>query len=160
MKIHYLFSRRNKIGSKLIAWGSKYENLGIEELPSHTAILMNDKLVVESVLGKGVRIVPYNNWKKINEEMYKIPCSQEVRSSKEITDEVERIWGKKYDWRGILFFAWSFIKLILFKTKLPEKNEWQRDGYFFCSELVGRISGVNYEMTTPAKLLKTMLGKK
>ena len=157
MKVDYLFSRRDKWGSKLICWASRKEVGDMNHCPSHVAVLMNDKLVVESVFGKGVRIIPYNKWLELNEELYKIPCIQGYRSSKEITDELFHIWGKPYDWRGIMFFAWSFIRFMVFDKPMPKQNKWQRDSHFFCTEYAGRISGTDYSMTTPAKMLKTFL---
>jgi len=159
MKIHYLFSNRNKWGSKLIAWASSKQTGCFDEYPSHVAVLINEKLVVESVFGRGVRIIPYTKWKQINNEVYKIPCTQKTRSSQEITDEIDRIWGRPYDWKGIMFFTWAFLGFIIFNKPMPKKNKWQRNSHFFCTEFAGRIAGVNYEMTTPAKMLSEMLEK-
>ena len=79
MKVDFLFSRRDKIGSKLISWAAKYENLGLRDNPSHAAILINGKFVIEAVMGSGVRIVPYFKWKEINEELYRIPSEDVSR---------------------------------------------------------------------------------
>ena len=156
MKIDYLFSRNKKIGSKLISWAAKYENLGIKENPSHVAILLNGDLVIESVLGSGVRIVPYSKWQEINEELYKIPCPK-WRSSASITKTLMDLWGKKYDWKGIIFFSVAYIKLLLWKIKMPNKNLWERKSYLFCTEFAGILTDSYYGMTSPAKLCKELL---
>mgnify|MGYP006921285106 CR=1 FL=1 len=56
MKIHYLFSRNKKVGSRLISWASSFfvKDLG-KNIPSHIAILIDDRFVIESVLEGGVR---------------------------------------------------------------------------------------------------------
>lgn len=158
MKVDFIFSRRNKIGSKLIAWASKYENLELENAPSHGAILLNKRFVIESVMGSGVRLVPYFKWAEINEELYRIP-SDDI--TKDFLDrELLTVWGKPYDWRGILYFACCYLALILFKKPLPEKNKWERPSHLFCIELIGRLSGTYYSMTSPAQMCKRLLEKK
>lgn len=159
MRISYLFSKNSKMGSKIISWGSSFDTQ-LKDVPSHVALLLNEKLVVESTFSSGVRIIPYKNWKEINQELYKIPCEQPVRNSTEIVSEIARMWGRPYDWKGIIYFTLCIIKLILFKTPLPKKNKWQRPGHFFCTELVGRVAGIEYEMLTPAKMAENMLESK
>lgn len=155
MKINYLFSRKNKIGSRLIAWASGFEDLCLEKCPSHIAVLLDDNLVVESTLTTGVRMLPYSHWAKINEELYRVPCFAKFRQSKLTIEKATRIWGKRYDWKGIAFFAISFIKLIVFKQKLPDSNPWQSDDKYFCTEYAGSLTGEDYSMMSPAKLCDT-----
>ena len=160
MKIAYLFSKNEKIGSKLIRWASLKEQLRLskDEIPSHVAVLMNEEFVIESVLGKGVRMVPYQKWKQINQEVHKIPCTTPERSSAEVFRLLGSVWGKPYDWRGILFFGWAFIIMMINNDKrLPKKNPWQRDSHFFCSEFVSRLTNDDYSMITPAKLCDKLL---
>jgi len=162
MKISYLFSRNEKIGSKLIAGASGLLVKDLEKVPSHVAILLefegvSESFVIESVLEAGVRIIPFSVWLEKNELCYRISCGKE-RTLDEIFKVVNSIWGKKYDWRGILFFSLCFIKHLLFKTPFPKENAWQRDDYYFCSEAAGKISG--YEktgMATPAKMCSDFL---
>lgn len=155
MKVEYVFSKTNKIGSKAIRFASKYEGLGLkyDELPSHVAVLLNDNLIVESTLFTGVRIMPYSKWLKENTLIKKIPCQNLHRPSKEVFELLMDVWNKPYDWPGIAFFAWSFIKKILFKEELPKKNPWQSDKKFFCTEYVGRLTGLDCSMKSPAKLM-------
>jgi hypothetical protein len=157
MKLCYLFSRNNLLGSKLISWASGLLVKELEKVPSHMAILLESKdwpdgIVFESTLTTGVRIVPYKNWKELNEECYKIECKREV-ILEEIVHKIQQYWGKKYDWLGILFFAICFIKHLLFKIDFPKDNAWQSDDKYFCNELGGEISGYSkYSMVTPAKM--------
>lgn len=159
MKVDYVFSKNKKIGSRIISWAAKYEKLGLEKNPSHVAVLMNDQWVVESTFSSGVRILPYKSWLKINEELYKVPCEQRYRSSKDVMSHTEHLWGKKYDWRGIMYFAWAYLMLIIFDKPMPKKNRWQRKSYYFCTEYAGRIVGQDYSMTSPARLCAQWLGK-
>ena len=70
-------------------------------------------------------------------------------------------WGKKYDWPGILYFAWRFLLHFIFKSPFPKTNKWETKSRFFCSELVGEMYGYeNYSMVTPAKMCADMLKDK
>lgn len=155
MKVEYLFSRSKGIASNLIRWASSHQdlkNIEKENIPSHVAVLLNDTFVIESVFGKGVRLIPYSQWKKKNIELYKIPCTHEYRSSAEIFSHLFEVWGKPYDWLGILYFSYRFIRKIYFKKELGNVNKWERSTHFFCIEFAARLSGSDYSMTTPAKL--------
>ncbi len=162
MKFYYLFSRNEKIGSRLISWASGLLVKDLEKIPSHMALLIEmdncqEALVFESVLEAGVRIVPYSKWKEINEECYKIECKQE-RTVEEIFGWVNQYWGKKYDWPGIAYFAWRFLLHFVFKADFPKENAWQSNDRYFCNELGGKIAGyTKYSMVTPAKMCSDFL---
>jgi len=156
MKTFYIYSKNDKIGSKII---SKFSGLlvkDLEEIPSHESILLEldelgDSIIIESVLGDGVRIIPFSVWIQRNKICYKIPC-QKTRTLDEIFKALNPIWGKGYDYAGVLYFVICFIKFYLFKTPFPETNKWQSPNRFYCSEAVDRLT--NYSkagMATPAK---------
>ena len=156
MKVEFLFSRNKKIGSKLIAWASKYENLDMDNLPSHMAVLIDETWVIESTLFTGVRIIPYTNWLLKNEELYKIKCPRD-RESKHTLKTAFSVWGKGYDWFGIAYFAYSFLRLMFFKEPLPLKNKWQRNNKYFCTEYAGKLTGQDFSMYSPARICKEWL---
>ena len=118
---------------------------------------MPDSFILESVLESGVRIVPYSNWKEINEECYRVACKQK-RTTEEIMAWVHKYWGRKYDWLGITYFAWRFFLRLAFKADFPKDNAWQSEEKYFCNELGGEISGYEkYSMVTPAKMCSDFL---
>lgn len=163
MKTDFIFSRNDKLGSKAIAWGSSLfsehiTNLEKDKIPSHVAVLLNDTFVIEAVLTGGVRIIPISEWLKHNELLYKIPHNPE-NTAESIKELLFEMYGKKYDWAGITYFAWSMIQYYLFGTSLPKSNKWEREDYFFCTEFAARLTGYNYSMTTPAKLCNDLLIK-
>lgn len=159
MKVEYLFSKSPKsIFSKAIAWASSKEGIKLEKYPSHMAVLLDDTMVIESTLTTGVRMIPYSHWLKKNEELYKIPCMHEVRSSKDTLEKAYAKWGAGYDWMGILFFTWRFLGLILFKKSMPGKNHWQNKKRYFCCEYAGTLTGEDFSMKTPARICYDWLG--
>lgn len=157
MQISFIFSHRHQIGSKLISWAAKFENLNLKKNPSHAAILVNNRFVIESVMGRGVRIVPYFKWVEINQELYRIEYND---ISRELFDGVLlTAWGKKYDWLGIVYFAYRYLLLALFKIPLPQKNKLERASHVFCTELIGKLTNNYYAMTSPAKMCDKLLGE-
>jgi len=159
MKIEFLFSRNEKCGSKAICLGSSFfkEQITLldDKIPSHVAILLDDVFIIESTLSTGVRIIPISEWLKHNELLYRLPYqSTPVETVKDLLFEM---YGKKYDWKGIIYFGICMIKYYLFGTKVPLANKWEREDYFFCTEFASRLTGYNYSMTTPAKMCNDIL---
>lgn len=151
--VHYLFSKNSKIGSRLIRWGTAFlcPWVKYEDVPSHVAILVDGKWVLESTLTTGVRIIPYSTWKQINTEICKLQCLQE-REFSNIKDFYRAIELKTYDYPGILYFSWRIILKKLFNIDLPKENKWQSDDKYFCSEVIGKMTGLDYQMTSPVQL--------
>lgn len=157
MKIHYLFSKNSKLGSRLISWASGLLLPEMQNVPSHVAVLIDDHFVVESTFATGIRCIPFSEWLKLNQICYIIKEPKE-KSMDEIHAVFSSVWGKSYDWPGILFFALCFIRHFLFKTKFPYDNKWQDNNRYFCTEFAGVVSGYHkHSMTTPAKMAYDML---
>ena len=163
-QVFYIFSRNKKIGSKMISWFSGFITKDLEKVPSHVAALAVDGsghgLVYESTLSSGVRIIFYTKWLEINEQCYVVPSGKLYHSEGEINSLLEQVWGKPYDWLGILYFAWRGFLLIYFKKDLPNDNRWSSDSKFFCCEFVGTLDDRDFSMTTPAKMCSEMLKDK
>lgn len=157
MKVDYLFSRRNRWGSKMIAWASSKEDLSLQEIPSHMAVLLDDTVVIESTFTTGVRMIPYEKWSEINEELYSIPCERHYRHSRNVLEKAYSVWGAGYDWKGIIYFAYCFVRLILLGDALPSANKWQRENKYFCTEFAARLVDEDFSMMTPAKICDTWL---
>lgn len=161
MEVQYLFSRPNnkaKMGAAVISWASKVVRKHDGEVPSHVAVLLNGNLVVESTFTTGVRIIPYSNWLKKNKLIKQIPCAQPYRSSKEVFSLLMDVWGKKYDWKGILFFSWCIVKKILLGEKIPRVNKWEDKNSYFCTEFAARLTGVESGMLTPLEFMIKLEG--
>lgn len=157
MKVDYLFSKNNQIGSRLISWASSKEKLNLEQIPSHMAVLLDDTFVIESTLFTGVRMIPYSKWLEKNKQVYKIPCVSAYRRSKNTLESLMHLWGKKYDWFGILYFFYAFIMLVIFNKELPENNPWQDKNKYFCTEFAAILTGEDFSMSTPAKICNDWL---
>jgi hypothetical protein len=156
--VHYLFSKNNKIGSKIIRWGTAFLEPWVEEedVSSHTAVLLNEKWVVESTLDKGVRVISYKEWKKINIEIIKIKCYQN-RNMEEIKNFYKPLKDKKYDWPGVIYFSYRIALKKMFNIDIPEKNKWNSNSKYFCSEVVGKMTNTSYEMTAPIQIMGNIL---
>ena len=156
MKIDYLFSKNKKVGSRLISWAASFEKLSnIAIAPSHVAVLIENTFVIESVATSGVRIIPYTEWSKINEELEKIPVYSEINRST-LQSSLYSVFGKSYDWTGILFFAWRYLGLIVLNKAMPSVNRMNNKKKFFCTEFAGRLESKDYSMMSPAKLCSVL----
>ena len=158
VKVHYLFSKRDKWGSKLIAWGT--DHMSDEPVtPSHIAILVQERWVFESTLESGVRVMSYPKWSELNDEVACIPCAQVYRDYSEIKNIFRDIKGKGYDWLGVMYFAgWIFLNRYM-KAAIPGVNKWESQDKYFCSEAVGRlINNERYSMRAPVQLLVEFRG--
>ena len=139
--VHYLFSNNSKIGSRIISWGTSHLEPSIKEVPSHVAVLVNEKWVFESTLNTGVRKISYKDWVKINKEVGKIKC-KETRTLKEIISYFRHIHHKKYDYKGLAYFSKCVALNKFFGTSIPKENKWADDSMYFCCEVVGEMRGV------------------
>ena len=158
MKLDYLFSRSNQIGSKIICWAGSYEQLPHlnNGIPSHGAVLLDDTWVFESTMLGGVRVIPYSEWLKINEQLYKIPCT-EPRHADEVLELAASLWGSGYDFAGISFFAWRYLGLIILERPLPSVNRWQNPFKHFCTEFMAKLWRKNLSMHSPARVCSELL---
>jgi hypothetical protein len=153
MTTKYVFSRNQKVGSRLISWAASFERLTIDAKPSHAAILLADTWIIESTMIGGVRIVPYESWLALNEELYKVDCKVPGEYALKVA---ARLWGRPYDWKGLAYFAIGYIRLLV-TGKLPVANKWERSRHFFCTELVAQLENKDYSMRSPASICNELL---
>lgn len=153
VKVHYLFSRNELIGSKVIAWGTEHLTDQLVT-PSHIATLINDRWVIESTLKTGVRVIPYKRWQEINEQVAKIPCAQEYREYDEIKSIYKGILNKKYDYAGVIYLGIYLCLNKYFGIKMPKENAWHRRSKYFCCEAAEKLTGIGpTSMKAPVQIL-------
>lgn len=155
IKLEYLFSKNDKIGSKLIRWGTKHlSDIPKDRVPSHVALLINERWVLESTLEKGVSVDTWKNWLQRNKVTGRYECFQE-RDYRAIKAGFKVMKGKSYDWLGVLYFSWRILLDILRLAKIPKDNPWESDDRFFCSEVVADLLELgDAGMTSPVQIMK------
>jgi len=158
VSVHYLFSRRDLIGSKTIAWGTGHLYPEFKKTPSHVAILVNNRWVHESTLDSGIRVMSYEKWLEINDEVAKVD-SQVEWDYEQIKVLFRAIKDKKYDWSGIIYLGLWMVPSKLFRSKVPENNILGSPDRYFCSEVMGYMLNANYDMKAPVQILKELHGK-
>ena len=158
VSVHYLFSRRDLIGSKTISWGTKHLYPEFKKTPSHVAILVNNRWVHESTLDSGIRVMSYEKWLNINDEVAKIACEKEW-DYEYIKNLFRDIKDKKYDWAGIVYLGLWMVPSKLLNVSIPNKNLLECPDRYFCSEVMGYMLGSNYDMKAPVQILKELHGK-
>lgn len=157
--VHYLFSRNNKIGSKIISWGTEHLEPSIYNTPSHAAILVNNRWVHESTLETGVRVISYQKWLEINEEVAKIPCTKTSRDYSEIKNIFQEIRDKKYDYPGVIYMGGYVAANKYFDVDIPKENKWESSNKYFCCEAVQKLAGLEpASMKAPVQMMVELNG--
>ena len=151
---HALFSSNNLIGSKVISKGTAHLESEIKDVPSHTAVLVNERWVHESTGHSGVRVISYDAWSKINKEVGRVQLAS--REYQVIADQYRNIKGKKYDYPGVFYLGLCIIPTFV-GFKLPKKNKWESSNKYFCCEALGSLTGHYYGMETPVQILAKLL---
>jgi len=156
VEVHVLFSKNNKIGSKIIAKGTKHLESNMPET-SHTALLVNNRWVHESTGASGVRIISYDLWKTHQQEVCRIKL--EDREYQIIADQYRQIKNKKYDYPGVVYLGLMIIPTFL-GFKLPKKNKWESKDKYFCCEALGKLTNTYYGMSAPIQIMGNLLNGK
>jgi hypothetical protein len=159
VKVSILFSKNHKVGSKIIAQGTKHLDKDLSSkgmATSHVAILVDDRWVHESTLESGIRVISYNKWLDINQEVAKVPyCNIEYSVIKK---HFKNLKNKKYDWLGVAYLGfWIGIKLLIPFVKIPENNAMECPSKYFCCEVVGELIDKNLDMKSPIEVLRLVL---
>lgn len=155
-KLEYIFSVSSKPGSKTISWGTKHQNTSSLPTPSHVSLLVNNWLILESTLTSGVRIIPLEAWKKSgNTIIYSVKCIKK-REWEDLIKSVFKLYGRKYDYLGILYFSYRIILQKFLNIPLPTKNKLESPNKYFCVELIEQVTKEDYEMTSPVQLMLSL----
>lgn len=126
MKI--LFVCSDKIGSKIIRWG-------LGEPVSHVAVEFSSEHLIYHSYGSGINVIEPYEFYEHNHVVASI--SLNIASDKEIhSNFIASIPPiQKYDYLGLLYFAWRGFLKKFFKIPLPRLNAWQERENFLCTEL-------------------------
>ncbi len=158
VSVTYIFSKNNKIGSKIIRWATSHLKTQNYDTPSHAAILVNHRWVHESTLESGVRVVSIDEWSKQNVIVCSISCPVE-RDYEEIKKYFGVIRNKKYDWLGVIYLGFYILLSRYFGIKIPDKNKWQSDNKYFCTEVIGYMINEDFDMKSPTEVYEILRGK-
>lgn len=153
VKIHYLFSKNEKFGSKFISWGTKHLS-DRPTIPSHIAVLVKNRWVIEATFDKGVRIIPFKDWLKVNKVVASIPNSTGKIDFKIVKKVFKDIKEKAYDWLGVAYFGYRVALNKFFRLDIPKTNKWQSFDRYFCCEAVAKLLDLgDFSMKAPVQIL-------
>lgn len=147
VSVHALFSHNDKIGSKIIAKGSKHLEPSMPET-SHTSVLINGRWVHEAT-GDGVHVRSYDLWKTEHIETGRIDLG--TRDYQEIADQYRKINDKEYDYLGVFYLG--ICVALYWGRELPKVNKWQSNDKFFCCEVLGYLTNKDYRISCPVQIL-------
>lgn len=129
---------------------------------SHFAIVFESRgsgLMFESnLLGTHPRF--YKTALKHMEVVHELDIILTIEQENDIWDEiVEKFDGRKYNYKGFLYFCYRAILKKLFKMPLPDKNIFSQPGTYLCDQIfeaLGILSkeeiGIDLAMVSPQHL--------
>ena len=133
--MRHLWTKSSKWGSRLIRWG-------LDEDCSHYALEFfserGDKaLVIESRFPSGPRIRTREQFLKKNTLVHEVNYPLSVEDETNIFhDAIGHLFGLKYDFKAVLFFAYAAFLKKFFDVPLPRYNPWGTDTMAYCSEII------------------------
>ena len=152
VKVEYVFSRNKKIGSRIISYFTKSLGLGTSPVPSHVAVLIDNKWIYEATISSGVRVISYKRWLTINEQTHRIDIG-DYRHHSQLKTIMRETKAKRYDYLGVIYLGIFILRKLLTRIEVPIKNKWHSPDKYFCSELVGKLLGISHEMSAPVEIL-------
>lgn len=128
--MNLLWTKNNKIGSKLIQWGTEGDC-------SHFAVEFDDCVVLQSNMLQGVNLVSSNEFYKHNEVMHSINFKLELECEESVWKPlVKRLAAKtEYDKKAMAYWALQVIKHRITGCEYPNNNKWDDAKKFMCIEL-------------------------
>ena len=158
MWILYSRSKSNtKIFSRLISLFTKTKEDKYEYVPSHMAIVFGQRFMIEAK-GGGVRLNFMPTFLKENEVIkvfdYKRGYLLGLEDKKLILEACLRYHGLPYDFAGVMWFAFYITRKWITGMPVPNRNDWDNNNAFFCSELMQFVDSRNYDTSDPNSQMK------
>lgn len=133
-----LFTTQNKIGSRLIRWGTESDC-------SHFAVCFDigDKsgIVFQSQLQSGVTISPWPDFIKHHKIVHALAPVAPVDEEAVYQAMVKMFYGQKYDWMAFTYFSLCVLRRKITGQALPTRNVWGNDRSFLCTEIASALRG-------------------
>lgn len=157
VSVFVLFSKNDRIGSKIIRFFTKNENKYKIPTPSHVALLIDERWVFESTAEKGIHITPYSKWLNNNEICFITYLNDyPYEFIKKLYRSLDQ---KKYDWLGLIYLSiWTVLNR-LFCVSLPERNCLERSDKYFCTEVLEHLIDKDLSMYSPTKVMIHLIDK-
>jgi len=127
-----LWTKSNKIGSKLIRWGTNSES-------SHFCVLFDDKpggygIVFHSQF-TGVNIKWFGEFQRSNTIVKCLSPKLKINEEALYQILVSNYYGKPYDNLAFLYWTLSVLAHKVFGTDFPTHNQWGDREAFLCTEI-------------------------
>lgn len=144
----FLWSKADKIGSRLIRWGSRSDC-------SHFSICFSNR-VYESVYPNGFMVVDIEDWYKKHEEVHKICIPLTLTEDNNIEGLVfNALKSKDYDNNAIFYWTIRIAMKRFLGIPLPQSNIWGDRNKYYCVEVLNALRGFllsRYGFTFPKEL--------
>lgn len=134
--------RADKIGSKIIQWGTK-------EPASHLAVSVFDAPTVFHSYGTGIVRIPENQFFQIYEVVDEVNLPLSMRQEKDAHIYMREVSGttNSYDYPALAYFAFRATLHKFFGTRYPLVNRWQTTEGYICTEVAYPVAEIYAELT-------------
>jgi hypothetical protein len=155
--VSIIFSKNKKIGSWIIRlFTTRITPIPFENIPSHVALLINNRWVFESTITSGIRVISIEKWLEQNELIYTSSCQEQAYS--ELKNKLKPLKNKKYDILGLIYFGYRLFLYQVFGIQIPNKNLAHITKKYFCSEVIGVLKNEDYSMKAPVQIMWELNG--
>lgn len=163
MSAWIVFSNNDKIGSKIISWGSA-KGIQSTKVPSHFSYVFKETYVLESRLTSGVHADEWENFKSRNKIVAIFDVSEEIEKKHGkwyvyYKNLYKKIINKSYDWKGLLYLAFYQARWKFFNKNIPQSNKKNNPDKYFCVEVFEDLFGENISMYSPYSLMVKCRGR-
>jgi hypothetical protein len=139
VSIHFLFTKNSLIGSKLIRWGlgerSSHFAIGFDLSSGNRGVIFHSNF-------HGLGIAWAKDFLAKNEVVYELEpvLGLKLESEERLYQAIVKNYGKPYDYKGFLFFAFSAIWNKITGKKISKTNPWADSKALLCTEVAEAIS--------------------
>lgn len=144
------FTKNNGPLSYLIRW--------VFNSPVSHFSLRIDNVVFHSNL-KGAHVVLFSNFKKKSELIFMITKELGLEEEEKIWQALQPIEGRPWDFMAALFLGYHGLMYKLFKTPMPDSNNWGSRNAYLCTEVIEALGYdiKNLDMSDPNKLYLSLI---
>jgi len=152
-----VFSNRPKnIGSILIRLFTRKRGQKLIEIPSHVSIVLYDSIIIEAVMGHGVRFNYLPTFLKSSKVLAEYQFNNQAKDFVFYRQIANVFHGKPYDYTGILWFAWVLIKSKLLGKDAGKYNRFESKKRAFCNEILSIIMNEETSHVSPNEQMLQM----
>lgn len=129
-----LFTKNNKIGSKLIRWGTEGDC-------SHFSVEFDGTVILQSIMDGGVGITSTDHFLKHNDIVHELKFDLPLQDEEAIWKPLVKklVGNSSWDFKAGLYWALQVIKHRITGSEYPKNNKWDDAKKYMCVEVAKEL---------------------